>query len=104
MEEDTFYDYATKRTKKDIKYQIQLFNIEINELLLNIKEITKVLNIQLISSNQLIKEIMLENKYSKKIIQLYDRIGMLQNSRKLLEDNIKSIKALIIRYFLICNN
>ena len=98
MEEDTFYDYATKGTKKDIKYQIQLFNIEINELLLNIKEITKVLNIQLISSNQLIKEIMLENKYSKKIIQLYDRIGMLQNSRKLLEDNIKSINY-NIKYF-----
>ena len=98
MEEDTFYDYATKGTKKDIKYQIQLFNIEINELLLNIKEITKVLNIQLISSNQLIKEIMLENKYSKKIIQLYDRIGMLQDSRKLLEDNIKSINY-NIKYF-----
>ena len=98
MEEDTFYDYATKGTKKDIKYQIQLFNIEINELLLNIKEITKVLNIQLISSNLLIKEIMLENKYSKKIIQLYDRIGMLQNSRKLLEDNIKSINY-NIKYF-----
>ena len=98
MEEDTFYDYATKGTKKDIKYQIQLFNIEINELLLNIKEITKVLKIQLISSNQLIKEIMLENKYSKKIIQLYDRIGMLQNSRKLLEDNIKSINY-NIKYF-----
>ena len=98
MDENCLYHYINKNTKKDIAYQIQLFKIEINELTLNIKEITRTLKIQMICSNQLIKEIMLESKYSKKITQLYDRIGMIQNARKFLEDNIKSINSKI-KYF-----
>ena len=98
MDENCLYHYINKNTKKDLAYQIQLFKIEINELTLNIKEITRTLKIQMICSNQLIKEIMLESKYSKKITQLYDRIGMIQNARKFLEDNIKSINSKI-KYF-----
>ena len=98
MDENHLYSYINKNTKKDISYQIHLFKIEIDELLINIKEITQSLNIQAISSNQLIKEIMLENKYSKKLVQLYDRISIIQKSRKFLEDNIKSINY-NIRYF-----
>ena len=98
MDENCLYHYINKNTKKDLAYQTQLFKIEINELTLNIKEITRTLKIQMICSNQLIKEIMLESKYSKKITQLYDRIGMIQNARKFLEDNIKSINSKI-KYF-----
>ena len=98
MDENCLYHYINKNTKQDLAYQIQLFKIEINELTLNIKEITRTLKIQMICSNQLIKEIMLESKYSKKITQLYDRIGMIQNARKFLEDNIKSINSKI-KYF-----
>ena len=101
MDENCLYHYINKNTKKDLAYQIQLFKIEINELTLNIKEITRTLKIQMICSNQLIKEIMLESKYSKKITQLYDRIGMIQNARKFLEDNIKSIIILIFKKYLI---
>ena len=98
MDENHLYSYINKNTKKDISYQIHLFKIEIDELLINIKEITQSLNIQAISSNQLIKEIMLESKYSKKLVQLYDRISIIQKARKFLEDNIKSINY-NIRYF-----
>ena len=43
---------------------------------------------------------MLEKQYSKKIMQLFDRIGMLDDSRKLLEENIKSINLNINHFFI----
>ena len=99
MEESSFYNYYNNNNKKkDISYKINAFNIKIDELILNLKQITKTLSKQIISSNHIIKEILLENPYSKKIVLLYDRIEMLEDSRKLLENEIKSINY-NLKYF-----
>ena len=84
--------------KEDISYRIKVFNHKLNKLTLNINDISKTLNRQIIVSNFLIKEIILEKQYSKKLIQLYNRIEMLEDSRKLLEQNIKSINYNITNF------
>ena len=104
MEQNLLCDYNINNNnisaKKDISYKIKVFNITINKLILNIKNISKTLGKQIISANHLINEIMLEKQYSKKIMQLFDRIGMLDDSRKLLEENIKSINLNINHFFI----
>jgi hypothetical protein len=84
--------------KEDISYKIKVFNHKLSKLTLNINDISKTLNRQIIVSNFLIKEIILEKQYSKKLIQLYNRIEMLEDSRKLLEQNIKSINYNITNF------
>ena len=106
MEQNFLYEYDFNNNnnnitkKNDISYKIKVFNSTINKLILNIKNISKTLGKQIIGANHLINEIMLEKQYSKKIMLLFDRIGMLDDSRKLLEENIKSIN-LNINYFFI---
>ena len=82
-----------------ISYKIKSFNNIIDKLITNVKKISKILSKQIIGSNFLIKEIMIEKQYSKTITQLYDRIGMLEDSRRLLEENIKSINYNIKHFF-----
>ena len=82
-----------------ISYKMKSFNNIIDKLILNVKKISKILSKQIIGSNFLIKEIMIEKQYSKTIMQLYDRIGMLEDSRRLLEENIKSINYNIKHFF-----
>ena len=104
MEQNLLCDYNINNNnisaKQDISYKIKVFNITINKLILNIKNISKTLGKQIIGANHLINEIMLEKQYSKKIMQLFDRIGMLDDSRKLLEENIKSINLNINHFFI----
>jgi hypothetical protein len=104
MEQNLLCDYNINNNnisaKRDISYKIKVFNITINKLILNIKNISKTLGKQIIGANHLINEIMLEKQYSKKIMQLFDRIGMLDDSRKLLEENIKSINLNINHFFI----
>ena len=82
-----------------ISYKMKSFNNIIDKLITNVKKISKILSKQIIGSNFLIKEIMIEKQYSKTITQLYDRIGMLEDSRRLLEENIKSINYNIKHFF-----
>ena len=74
---------------------INNFFSSINQILYNLKNVSSTLNKQIISSNYLIKEIKLEEHYSSKFHQLYARIGMLEDSRKLFKENIK-----LINYYL----
>ena len=103
MEENILYEYNNNNyndnKKSDISSKIKVFNNTIYNLILNTQNISKTLRKQIICSNYLIKEIILEKKYSTKIAQLYDRIGMLEDSRKLLEENIKSINYNIKHFF-----
>ena len=104
MEQNFLYEYDFNNNnitkKNDISYKIKVFNSTINKLILNIKNISKTLGKQIIGANHLINEIMLEKQYSKKIMLLFDRIGMLDDSRKLLEENIKSINLNINHFFI----
>ena len=104
MEQNFLYEYDFNNNnitkKNDISYKIKVFNSTINKLVLNIKNISKTLSKQIIGANHLINEIMLEKQYSKKIMLLFDRIGMLDDSRKLLEENIKSINLNINHFFI----
>ena len=106
MEENFLYNYNNinennnNNTKeRNISYKMKSFNNIIDKLILNVKKISKILSKQIIGSNFLIKEIMIEKQYSKTIMQLYDRIGMLEDSRRLLEENIKSINYNIKHFF-----
>ena len=75
----------------NISHIIKKFLMSINQIINNLKNVTSTLNKQIISSNYLLKEIKIEQKYSIKFQQLNDRIGMLEDSRKLLKENIKLI-------------
>ena len=74
---------------------INNFFSSINQIMHNLKNVSSTLNKQIISSNYLIKEIKLEEHYTSKFHQLYARIGMLEDSRKLFKENIK-----LINYYL----
>ena len=74
-----------------VSYIINSFFISINQKLISLQNIFSTLNKQIISSYYLIKEIKLEEFYSTKLHQLYDRIGMMEDSRKLFKEDIKLI-------------
>ena len=102
MEENILYNDINSNNnskKSDISYKIKIFYSTMDKLILRIKNTLKTLSKQIIGSNHLLNEIMLEKEYSKKLMQLYDRIGMLEDSRDLLDENIKSINIYTRNFF-----
>ena len=100
MEENHYkIDLGADFKKRDISYKIKVFKSTMEQLILRIKNTSKTLSKQIIGSNNLLNEMMLEKGYSRKIMQLYDRIGMLEDSRKLLDEDIKSFNFHIIYFF-----
>ena len=82
----------------NISNVIKNFFISISQILDNLQNVSSTLNKQIVSSNYLIKEIKIEEQYSTKFHQLYDRIGMLEDSRKLFKENLKLINS-YLNYF-----
>ena len=100
MEDNLYYYNSSNYNKKEeVLFKIKRFYRTINDLVLNIKNISKTLNTQIICSEYLIKEILIEKNYSKKFSELYDRIRMLKDSRRLLDENIESINLNIKHFF-----
>ena len=75
----------------NISYIVQNFLISINQFINNLQNNTSKLNKHIISSNTLLKEIKIDKKYTIKLQQLNGRIGMLEDTRKLIKENIKLI-------------
>ena len=75
----------------NISYIVQNFLISINQFINDLQNNTSILNKHIISSNTLLKEIKIDKKYTMKLQQLNGRLWMLEDTRKLIKENIKLI-------------
>ena len=91
MEIEEKYIKNNNNINNNISDSIKNFSVSFDNLVLNLIKISKTLNQQIICSNNLIKEIMIEKIYSEKLVQLYNRIGMLEDSRQLMQRKIRII-------------
>ena len=91
MEIEEKYIKNNNNINNNISDSIKNFSVSFDNLVLNLIKISKTLNQQIICSNNLIKEIMIEKIYSEKLVQLYNRIGMLEDSRQLMSRKISII-------------
>ena len=91
MEIEEKYIKNNNNINNNISDSIKNFGVSFDNLVLNLIKISKTLNQQIICSNNLIKEIMIEKIYSEKLVQLYNRIGMLEDSRQLMQRKIRII-------------
>ena len=91
MEIEEKYIKNNNNINNNISDSIKNFSESFDNLVLNLIKISKTLNQQIICSNNLIKEIMIEKIYSEKLVQLYNRIGMLEDSRQLMQRKIRII-------------
>jgi len=75
----------------NISYIVQNFLISINQFINDLQNNTSILNKHIVSSNTLLKEIKIDKKYTMKLQQLNGRLWMLEDTRKLIKENIKLI-------------